>query len=220
MKSIRFLFLPAVTFLAKWSPCEGFSLQPRCCKEVTIAHRMDPRAAGRSGGGLSKSLCPAKETCLRNKQSDDGDTNNSKNKNNDRDAEGKSYVKETPASSTRSRLPANAKKKHEPARDTSSEGNAQKIMGKVFLGLSLSFSYSITVLGVLLTFGLLLNIFGYGYQITPERELRIDTISRLREESQFRQEVVKSMKESRQEQEQGNTVVRLRELTGPPEPTK
>jgi hypothetical protein len=203
MKSIRFLFLPTVTFLAKWSPCEGFSLQPR------------------SGGGLSKSLCPAKETCLRNKQSDgdhDRDTNSSKN--NDRDAEGKSYVKETPASSTRSRLPTNAKKKHEPARDTSSEGNAQKIMGNILMGLSLSFSYSITVLGVLLTFGLLLNIFGYGYQITPERELRIDTISRLREESQFRQEVVKSMKESRQEQEQGNTVVRLRELTGPPEPTK
>lgn len=49
----------------------------------------------------------------------------------------------------------------------------------------------------LLSIGLLLNIFGYGYQITPEGQLRIDTISQLREEAQFRQEVARSMKEYR-----------------------
>jgi hypothetical protein len=181
---------------------------------------VDPRAAGRSVEGLSNSWRPARETCLHSKQSDEFDNDDASNKNDDGDIKGKTDANETPESSTRRSLPTSAEKNTEPARDTASEGNVQKILGTLLNGLSLSFSFVTTVMGVLLSFGLLLNLFGYGYQITPERELRIDTIGQLREESQFRREVLKSMKESRQEQEQGGKLERLRELSGPSPPTK
>jgi hypothetical protein len=57
-------------------------------------------------------------------------------------------------------------------------------------------SYVVIALGIALSFGLLLNIFGYGYQLT-EDGLRIDSIDQFRTENQFRIEVINSMKESR-----------------------
>lgn len=54
--------------------------------------------------------------------------------------------------------------------------------------ISLLWGYIITPLGVALSFGLLLNLFGYAYIIDPEEGLRVDTIQQLRTERQFRAE--------------------------------
>jgi hypothetical protein len=54
--------------------------------------------------------------------------------------------------------------------------------------ISLFWSYTMTVLGIALSFGLLLNLFGYAYIIDPEEGLRVDTIQQLRTEQQFRAE--------------------------------
>lgn len=80
---------------------------------------------------------------------------------------------------------------------TSADNNneVKKSLSRFLLNVNFAFGYAMTALGVLLSIGLLLNLLGYGYQITPQGELRIDTIGHLREEAQFRSEVKKSMKE-------------------------
>jgi hypothetical protein len=53
-------------------------------------------------------------------------------------------------------------------------------------GIYLFFSYCSTFIGVALTGGIVLNLCGYGYVVSRETGLRIDTIDKLREENQFR----------------------------------
>jgi hypothetical protein len=69
----------------------------------------------------------------------------------------------------------------------------KKGLGKVFLALSFIWSYAIIALGTLLSVGLLLNILGYGYQLT-EYGIVIDTLDQMRKDQQFQQAVVDSMK--------------------------
>ena len=63
-----------------------------------------------------------------------------------------------------------------------------QVIREVWNAISLFWSYTITVLGIALSFGLLLNLFGYAYIIDPEVGLRVDTIQQLRTEQQFRAE--------------------------------
>lgn len=86
------------------------------------------------------------------------------------------------------------------ARNTDENG-AKTTLRNILLQINFGFAYIMITLGALLSIGLVLNIFGYGYQIR-DGQLRVDTLSQLREEAQFRQEVYKSMKEYRQEQRQ------------------
>ena len=80
--------------------------------------------------------------------------------------------------------------------------SSRRVMRSLLLNINLAFGYLIIALGALLTIGLVLNLFGYGYQFTPEGQLRIDTIQQFREENQFRVEVQKSMKEYRMQQQE------------------
>jgi hypothetical protein len=80
------------------------------------------------------------------------------------------------------------------------EDSNRTFLRNLLLQINFGFAYIMIALGILLTAGLVLNLFGFGYQITPEGQLRIDTITQLREEAQFRREVFNSMQEYRQEQ--------------------
>jgi hypothetical protein len=51
--------------------------------------------------------------------------------------------------------------------------------------IDLFWTHTITFLGVALSFGLLLNLFGHACIIDPEAGLRVDTIQELRKEKQF-----------------------------------
>lgn len=66
--------------------------------------------------------------------------------------------------------------------------------------------FVVTILGVALSFGLILNLMGYAYQFEPDGSFRVDTVEQLRTETQFRTEIQSSMKEKRrllqQQQEQ------------------
>jgi hypothetical protein len=59
------------------------------------------------------------------------------------------------------------------------------------------FSYSIITLGTLLSFGLLLNICGYSYQVT-DHGIVVDTLENMRMDQQFRSAVVESMQDIQQ----------------------
>jgi hypothetical protein len=60
--------------------------------------------------------------------------------------------------------------------------------------------YVITVLGVGLTLGLVLNLLGYAYQFEPDGSFRIDTIEHVRTETQFRLEIENSMRQATNEE--------------------
>jgi hypothetical protein len=67
----------------------------------------------------------------------------------------------------------------------------------VWNAISLFWSYTITFLGISLSFGLLLNLFGYAYIIDRDEGLRVDTIQQLRTEQQFRAEANRLANEQR-----------------------
>jgi hypothetical protein len=52
--------------------------------------------------------------------------------------------------------------------------------------IDLFWTYTITFLGVALSFGLLLNLFGHACIVDPEAGLQVDAIQELRKEKQFR----------------------------------
>ena len=89
--------------------------------------------------------------------------------------------------------------KKESKTDTRPEDDVKKGVGMVLLNIYFAFGYVMIALGSLLSIGIVLNICGYGYQVTSEG-LRIDTLTQLREENQFRTEVAKSMKEYQQQE--------------------
>jgi hypothetical protein len=60
--------------------------------------------------------------------------------------------------------------------------------------------YAITILGVGLTLGLVLNLLGYAYQFEPDGSFRIDTIEHVRTETQFRLEIENSMRQASNEE--------------------
>lgn len=74
-------------------------------------------------------------------------------------------------------------------------------IARFLLNVNFVVAYLTMALGTLLTAGLFLNLCGYGYQITSSGEVRIDTLAHLREQAQFRNEIVKSMKEYQQQQQ-------------------
>jgi hypothetical protein len=76
------------------------------------------------------------------------------------------------------------------------KGPSEFIKGIQRAGLTLSFTWSYLniILGALLSVGLLLNVLGYGYQVT-EHGLVIDTLGNMREAQQFQKAVVESMKD-------------------------
>jgi hypothetical protein len=63
-----------------------------------------------------------------------------------------------------------------------------KVIGDVGNAIDLFWTYTITFLGVALSFGLLLNLFGYACIVDPEAGLRVDAIQELRKEKKFRTE--------------------------------
>ena len=69
-----------------------------------------------------------------------------------------------------------------------------KVVQKVWDGAFYLWSYIIITLGIALSCGLVLNIFGYGYQLTDDG-IRIDTIEQFRIENQFQIEIQNSMKQ-------------------------
>jgi hypothetical protein len=71
---------------------------------------------------------------------------------------------------------------------TKKEFVVPQVIRDVGNAIDLFWTYTITVLGVALSFGLLLNFFGYAYIIDPEVGFRVDTIQELRKEKQFRAE--------------------------------
>lgn len=77
------------------------------------------------------------------------------------------------------------------------ENSIKDILRQVVLFVSTLWTYTTIFLGVLLSFGLLLNLCGYGYQVTSHG-IVIDTIQHFRTERQFQEEILRSMKESRQ----------------------
>lgn len=62
-------------------------------------------------------------------------------------------------------------------------------------GAYMLYNYTLIFLGVALTLGLVLNLCGYGYIVTREDGLRIDTIERLRTENQFNRVALEYEKE-------------------------
>jgi hypothetical protein len=60
-----------------------------------------------------------------------------------------------------------------------------KLVRDIGMGVSLFWDYSITFLGVALSCGLVLNLLGFGYIVSKEDGLRIDTLKQLRIERQF-----------------------------------
>jgi hypothetical protein len=100
----------------------------------------------------------------------------------------------------------------------------KSVLTTVFDVINTVWSVVILFLGVTVSCGLVLNLFGYGYQVNPEAItvlfqqqkqqqtapssslsasappplLRIDTIDRFRQETQFKREIFNSMKEKRQ----------------------
>jgi hypothetical protein len=79
-----------------------------------------------------------------------------------------------------------------PAKKDSSE--FKKGLQKVGLTLSFGWGYLNIGLGALLSVGLLLNILGYGYSVSTEHGLVIDTLANMREDQQFQKAVIESMK--------------------------
>jgi len=63
------------------------------------------------------------------------------------------------------------------------------LAGRLFGSVQSALSYVTMTAGIALSFGLLLNLCGYAYQVSLERGLEIETVSRMREITQFRAEV-------------------------------
>ena len=78
-----------------------------------------------------------------------------------------------------------------PRKDTKEQENSSKPLQKIVWGAYLVWSFSLWFLGVALSLGLLLNLCGYGYIVTKEDGLRIDTITQLRKERQMQQESIR-----------------------------
>jgi hypothetical protein len=79
-----------------------------------------------------------------------------------------------------------------PGKKSSSE--FKKGLQRAGLTLSFTWSYLNIALGALLSFGLLLNVLGYGYQVT-EHGIAIDTLENMRMDQQFQKAVIESMKD-------------------------
>lgn len=84
------------------------------------------------------------------------------------------------------------KKDH--AGDKPPVSGVKKIIGRVLLGLSFTWSYLNIFLGVGLSCGLVLNLLGYGYQVTGHGII-IETLDQMRADSQWQNAVAESMQE-------------------------
>lgn len=91
--------------------------------------------------------------------------------------------------------------------DNNRDDAKKQRVGPFLLNVYFALSYVFMAVGALLGLGIVLNLAGYGYQVTPNLELRIDTMGNMRREAQFRNEVIKSMKEQQQQQQQSRSVV-------------
>lgn len=83
----------------------------------------------------------------------------------------------------------------------------QKTLRNVFRAIYLVWSFGFTCLGVGLSLGLVLNLFGYGYQVSREDGIYIDTIEHLRVQNQFQRESMRygqeyNQRQQKQQQEQ------------------
>ena len=65
-------------------------------------------------------------------------------------------------------------------------------VAKIFDATFLFASFVIQFLGVAFSFGLLLNLCGYGYMVDLEKGVHIDTLDKIRTEKQFEREMQRS----------------------------
>jgi hypothetical protein len=73
------------------------------------------------------------------------------------------------------------------------QGRGGRIIGQLFDFSSQIFGFFIQVVSVLLSFGLVLNLVGYGYQVDVSHgRVRIDTLEQLRTEGQFQREIIRT----------------------------
>lgn len=126
------------------------------------------------------------------------------------------------APNPRSNMPSSNIKNNNNKDDKDPYSGLKLVLRNTFDVINTVWSVAILFLGVSVSCGLVLNLLGYGYQVNPAAItlllkpqqqqdgsassssssppplLRIDTIERFREETQFQREIYNSMKEKRQ----------------------
>lgn len=74
-----------------------------------------------------------------------------------------------------------------------------KAIRALFYGSAEVISFAFIFLGLFSMCGLILNVLGYGYQLTLQDGLVIDTIENMRLKFQFQREIIRSMQEATQQ---------------------
>ncbi len=90
----------------------------------------------------------------------------------------------------------NNKETVEEEEEARKKAEAMETKRNVSFGAFKLFSYVIQFLGLYFSFGLLLNILGYGYSFDFENGFRVDKMENLRNEMQFRREIERSSSSS------------------------
>lgn len=81
------------------------------------------------------------------------------------------------------------------APQSTSPTNNRSIIAQITLFIFNLFSYTIQFLGALFTFGLVLNLLGYGYRFDFDHGLEINRLENIRNEVQFEREIIREERE-------------------------